>query len=386
MKQRPIIETVYPFQAGFIATTVPICTAIVLFYPAKYILFILSVYYLYAVFLKIQNRYVVDSVRFIDEMKRIRVFPGEKTELKFGVVNTGKFPVVQAKMNFSLDKSLTMTGKSHEDKNDTNHISQYISLPPNKKISWAGEIVPIKRGVYHIEDMELILYDWFNTSSIHYPVIKRLKHEILVYPDLKPVAGIDELFKITQGTTAANFSLYKDELSISGVKPYEGEGFRQVHWKATARSGELIAKRYQPVIQKGFTLCLYLSAEQSYYFHPQMEEYISYTAFLCKFLSERKIPYELFINMNAQNEPIQIHLNEGDPHFAITLETLAQINEEGLLLTADYFNRFVKSHRASKNITVWIGEGSANGQSGLVRTITKDGIVQGGGNRALSIS
>ncbi|MBM7693359.1 uncharacterized protein (DUF58 family) [Peribacillus deserti] len=385
MKLRPMIETVYPFQAGFIASTVPAALVIVLFYPAKYLLFILAVYYLYAVFLKLHNSYIVESVRISDKIKRVRVFPGEKAQLEFGLLNNGKLPVVQAKLNFSLDKSMTVSQKNQDVKSDFNLISQYISLPPKKSVSWEIEVIPQKRGIYHIKELELILYDWFNTSSIHYPAMKRLKHEILVYPELKPVAGIEELFKITQGSASANFSLYRDELSISGVKPYEGEGFRQIHWKATARSGELIAKRFQPVIQKGFTICLYLTAEKSFSYHPHMEEYISYTAFVCKYLSERRIPYELFINLNAQNEPIQLHLNEGDPHFSLCLETLAQLSEEGQLLTADYFNRFVKSHRFSNNITVWIGEAAANVQTGFVRTINKDGIIQGGEKRALSI-
>ncbi|WP_409298314.1 DUF58 domain-containing protein [Peribacillus sp. SCS-26] len=383
MKQKPIIEHVYLFGSGAVMTTVPLAIFCALYFPIPMLLFVFSLYYVLVILLKLYNTYVLDKVHFVDDPKKIRMFPGEGANLAFTISNRGKLPIPQAKINFTISRSLVLNDSGKEG-GELNHLSQYLSLPPGKAVSWGREVTALHRGIYYIQDAEVILYDLFNLSSIHYPPVHRLRQELLVYPEIKPVAGIEEINKITQGSTAASFSLHKDELSIAGVKKYEAEGFRQIHWKASARSGELISKKYQPVIQKGFTLCLYLTAPASYYFHANMEDFISYTAFLCKFLSGKKIPYELFINISSQGEPIQIHLNEGSRHFLHCLETLAMISEEGQLLTQEYFNQFVSSKRASDNITIWIGEHSANRQGGYVRTVTKDGLLIGGGKHALS--
>ncbi|WP_026694956.1 DUF58 domain-containing protein [Peribacillus kribbensis] len=385
MKQQPEIQTVYPFQAGFIAATVPITLSVIWLFPSPPILFILTCYYLYAAVLKLYNNRIMRSVEMCYESRSVRLFPGEETQIRVGIVNKGKFPVSQAKLNLSLDRNLILS-EDQKTANDLNLISRYMILPQCKTVYWEGSVIPQKRGIYYMENVELILYDLFNSSSIHFPAIKRLKHEILVYPMFKPVAGVEELYKMAQGNSAAGYSLFRDELSISGIKAYEGEGFRQIHWKASARSGQMAAKRYQPVVQKGVTLCLYLTAEKAFYFHTHIEEFISYAAYLCRYFTERKMPYELFINLNGQNEPVHMYLNEGEEHFAGCLESLSLINEERRLLTKEYFNEYIQTKRASDNMTVWIGEKEGNLQKGSSKVVNKDGVIQEGEKRVLSIS
>ncbi len=54
------------------------------------------------------------------------------------------------------------------------------------------------------------------------------------------------------------FLFYNDETSIIGVKRYERESFRSIHWKASAKMQELQAKQYEPVKNYSWTICLSL--------------------------------------------------------------------------------------------------------------------------------
>jgi uncharacterized protein (DUF58 family) len=51
-----------------------------------------------------------------------------------------------------------------------------------------------------------------------------------------------------------------------GIRPYHPEdGFRRIHWPATARTGELQVKVFQPVTARVMVICLNVSTETHYW-------------------------------------------------------------------------------------------------------------------------
>ena len=101
--------------------------------------------------------------------------------------------------------------------------------------------------MFQIEQFECVLKDPFHLLTVHLPVFDKLRTEIIVYPSPKEVAGLQELQQLLNGSYRTNFSFYNDETSIIGVKRYERESFRSIHWKASAKMQQLQAKQYEPV-------------------------------------------------------------------------------------------------------------------------------------------
>ena len=112
---------------------------------------------------------------------------------------------------------------------------------------WGLTLTATKRGVFQIEQFECVLKDPFHLLTVHLPVFDKLRTEIIVYPSPKEVAGLQELQQLLNGFYRTNFSFYNDETSIIGVKRYERESFRSIHWKASAKMQQLQAKQYEPV-------------------------------------------------------------------------------------------------------------------------------------------
>ncbi len=54
-------------------------------------------------------------------------------------------------------------------------------------------------------------------------------------------------------------SFLYDETAVVGIKPYEKESFRQIHWKATAKMQSMYDKHYQPITNKRYTILLYIT-------------------------------------------------------------------------------------------------------------------------------
>jgi len=57
-------------------------------------------------------------------------------------------------------------------------------------------------------------------------------------------------------------SLFEDPSRFAGVRRFRrGDGLRRVHWRATARTGELQSKAFEPAVLGGALICLELGAD-----------------------------------------------------------------------------------------------------------------------------
>jgi uncharacterized repeat protein (TIGR01451 family) len=82
-------------------------------------------------------------------------------------------------------------------------------------------------------------------------------HFLLVYPKVMPLEGYDLASRRPIGDIRLTHRLYEDPTRIAGVRPYEaGDPLNRIHWRATARTGFLHSKIYEPSTLAGATLVL----------------------------------------------------------------------------------------------------------------------------------
>src|SRR5262245_56718978 len=82
-------------------------------------------------------------------------------------------------------------------------------------------------------------------------------HYVLVYPKVVPLEGYDIASRRPIGEVRLSHRLYEDPTRISGVREYQqGDPLNRVHWKATARTGTLHSKVYEPSTLAGTTIVL----------------------------------------------------------------------------------------------------------------------------------
>lgn len=80
---------------------------------------------------------------------------------------------------------------------------------------------------------------------------------VLVLPKVVPLQGYDLASRRPIGEVRMTHRLFEDPTRISGVRPYQnGDALNRVHWRATARTGALHSKTYEPSTVAGATLLL----------------------------------------------------------------------------------------------------------------------------------
>ena len=112
-----------------------------------------------------------------------------------------------------------------------------------------------QRGYYQIGPMLLESGDVF---GLHRKFkVSGKPNFILVYPKVVPLEGYDISSRRPIGEVKITHRLFEDPTRISGVRAYQhGDPLNRVHWRATARTGSLQCKTYDPSCIAGATLLL----------------------------------------------------------------------------------------------------------------------------------
>ena len=80
---------------------------------------------------------------------------------------------------------------------------------------------------------------------------------LLVYPEVVALEGYDVASRRPIGEVRMTYRLFEDPTRIAGVRQYAaGDPLNRVHWRATARTGMLHSKVYEPSTVSGATLVL----------------------------------------------------------------------------------------------------------------------------------
>ncbi len=117
------------------------------------------------------------------------------------------------------------------------------------------EVECLKRGYYQIGPLMMESGDLFGLHRRH-----RVETEplfVLVLPPVVPLAGYDLASRRPIGDVRMTHRLYEDPTRIAGVRSYQpGDPQNRVHWRATARTGQLHSKVYEPSTLTGATILL----------------------------------------------------------------------------------------------------------------------------------
>jgi uncharacterized protein (DUF58 family) len=124
-----------------------------------------------------------------------------------------------------------------------------------QEITFRYELTPQMRGYYQIGPLVMESGDVFGLHRRYR--VDTDPHYILVYPKVIPLEGYDLASRRPIGDVKLMHRLFEDPTRISGVRPYQtGDPLNRVHWRATARTGQLHCKVYEPSTLAGITLLL----------------------------------------------------------------------------------------------------------------------------------
>jgi uncharacterized protein (DUF58 family) len=126
---------------------------------------------------------------------------------------------------------------------------------PGGAVTLSYGLVCQERGYFQIGPVILESGDVFGLHRRF--AAKTTPHFLLVCPRIVPLLGYELAARRPIGEVVLTHRLYEDPTRIAGVRSYEaGDPLSRVHWRATARTGQLQSKTYEPTTLSGATILL----------------------------------------------------------------------------------------------------------------------------------
>ena len=113
----------------------------------------------------------------------------------------------------------------------------------------------LMRGYYQFGPMLVEMGDVFGLHR-HYR-IKAEPHYVMVLPKVLPLQGYNLASRRPVGEIRVTHRLFEDPTRLASVRPYQrGDPLNRIHWRATARTGEIHSRVYENSRIAGATFLL----------------------------------------------------------------------------------------------------------------------------------
>ena len=182
---------------------------------------------------------------------QLTIEEGETVSIFLNLQNEGNLPVswllvedlLPPSARVTRAPSLTMTGRNVE----------VIKLGRGKTENLVYQVKANRRGYYQIGPLVLETGDLFGLHR-RYRVASEPNY-LLVLPKTITLEGYDIASRRPIGEVVMTHRLFEDPTRIAGVRDYQpGDPLARINWRATARTGQLQSKIYEPSSVAGATI------------------------------------------------------------------------------------------------------------------------------------
>ncbi len=199
---------------------------------------------------RLWTRHTIRSLR-IERRFIERAFTGDAVSVALTVFNTSRLPMPWLQVSESLPVDLTTTP----------FRDQAITLGGHGKRTFPYTLVCRKRGLYPLGPVRLETGDILGIEDRI--VMGEESRQITVYPRILSLDALHLPTRSALMTLPSRTPLYEDPTRIIGVREYApSDSPRRIHWTATARTGDLMVKQYEPAIARETLICLDLDWKQ----------------------------------------------------------------------------------------------------------------------------
>ncbi|MFI4873783.1 MAG: DUF58 domain-containing protein [Blastopirellula sp. JB062] len=218
-------------------------------------LLVYSMYALLAVMIasRALTRYWARCLTIRRQVNRHEAEEGETIAVSVVVANSGVLPIPWLLIEDMLPRRVTLyRPPSLETAGDRITLA---SLAPRKSKSFYYQLRCNRRGYYPIGPALLETGDLFGLYRL-FRVLAAPEY-LQVLPKVVPLDGFDIASRRPLGEIKMTHRLFEDPTRIAGVRAYQaGDPINRVNWAATARTGVLHSKVYEPSSIAGATLLL----------------------------------------------------------------------------------------------------------------------------------
>lgn len=213
---------------------------------------------LYAWLTRVWSRFGARRVEYRRRLGSTRAVAGDMVPLDVTIWNRKPLPLPWVAADDLVSDGLTVRERPQLDRD--NEVQSRRIVHNEWSLAWYERVIrhfhldAVRRGVYEFGPVRVRVRDILGRDAVESEV--ELSDRLVVSPPALPVrqAG-HEVSPI--GERRARRSLFVDPALYAGVRPFQpGDSTRRIHWRATARMGTTVSRRYEPARGREVLLAL----------------------------------------------------------------------------------------------------------------------------------
>ncbi|MDA0284144.1 MAG: DUF58 domain-containing protein [Planctomycetota bacterium] len=195
----------------------------------------------------------IESVDAQRDSNRLIAEIGDRVAVIVDLQNTSGMPIPWLLVEDSVPRD-ALSSKPPKLKVDGQRVA-LLQVGPRGQKSLRYQVTFSMRGYYQIGPLMIESGDLFGLHR-RFRVVTE-PHFVMVYPKVIPLAGYELASRRPIGEIRMAHRLFEDPTRLAGVREYQrGDSFNRIHWKATARTGKLHSRIYDPSTVAGSTIIL----------------------------------------------------------------------------------------------------------------------------------
>lgn len=275
------------------------------------------------IYKKLWNKNLTAHISF----KTPVVVQGENGFLTEIIENKKKLPLSMLKVKFQTSRHLIFDTKKGSRTTDQYYRNDVFHIGGGEKITRTISFVAGKRGVYSIENMELVASDLFLTTEMVETI--PVNQTIYVYPKPFDSNAFRLALQQLNGEVITKRNLIEDPFEYRGIREYQPyDDIKSINWKASAKTGDL------KVNQKNFTslptIRIFVNLEDKGVLKKEeaVESCFEIAAGLSKFFLNQSVSVSCYCNgkdMHTQ-KPVVIESSTGSSQLEKIYRSLCRVD------------------------------------------------------------
>ncbi|MBC8062485.1 MAG: DUF58 domain-containing protein [Clostridiaceae bacterium] len=232
----------------------------------------------------------------------------------------------------------------------TEYTAQLVSLTTEESHWIKNSIVFHKRGIYNLGKVNLKIRDVFNVIELRKNIIT--KDYVKVYPKIYEMinltSGGKDIFRDSIDFKGNN----EDQFTVRDVRKYrQGDSLKRIHWKLSARYGELYVKNFENISGEEIVIFVDLNKKNNDYdiYGVYEERVVDMAISLINMMRKKDIQTKVYVNSKVPREFNIL----GKEDFNSLLEYFINQESDSELDFSEYIQKnYYKIHRVNKLVAV----------------------------------
>jgi len=187
------------------------------------------------------------GLTYTRSMSATRAFYGDEVDVTLQVTNAKPLPITRLEVADNITANVRITNRTLErtDQPHTRVLRSLFSVGMYERVHYRYRVTCRDRGWHHFGPAMLTATDPLGLVTRREASTR--SDGFLVYPRVVPITELIVPARQPFGDFTPQQSLIEDPMRMAGVRQYvPGDSPKRIHWRATARTGALQTRVYEP--------------------------------------------------------------------------------------------------------------------------------------------